>query len=168
MSRNVFASANDLFVTQRDEGIDLCGAACGQARSPTLATQITTAAKVQGSTTDTPQTWLTRKRVSPKLRRTPMRIPAEIRLSPFLRIILNTASCCAPNAIRTPISCVRNDTVCLAKIRSTFEINKMQRGCVTCYKGTAGAVMGQTRLSVGTTHCSDCRVSGSWRNSCHY
>ena len=40
--------------------------------------------------------------------------------------------------------------LCLAKTRSTFEINKMQRGCVTCYMGPAGAVMGQTRFSVGT------------------
>jgi hypothetical protein len=40
--------------------------------------------------------------------------------------------------------------VCLAKTRSTFEISKMQRGCVTCYMGPAGAVMGQTRFSVGT------------------
>jgi len=38
----------------------------------------------------------------------------------------------------------------LAKTSSTFEINKMQRGCVTCYMGPAGAVMGQTRFSVGT------------------
>ncbi len=34
--------------------------------------------------------------------------------------------------------------------RSTCEINKMQRGFVTCYMGPAGAVMGQTRFSVGT------------------
>jgi len=40
--------------------------------------------------------------------------------------------------------------LCRAKTRSTFEINKMQRGCVTCYMGPAGAVMGQTRFSVGT------------------
>jgi hypothetical protein len=40
--------------------------------------------------------------------------------------------------------------LCLAKIRSTFEIDKMQRGCVTCYMGPAGAVMVQTRFSVGT------------------
>src|SRR5437773_7728937 len=33
LATSVFASANDLFVTQRDEGIDLCGAACGQEAS---------------------------------------------------------------------------------------------------------------------------------------
>jgi hypothetical protein len=40
--------------------------------------------------------------------------------------------------------------MCLAKTRSTFEITKMHRGRVTCYMGPAGAVMGQTRFSVGT------------------
>jgi len=40
--------------------------------------------------------------------------------------------------------------LCLTKSRSTFEINKMQRGCVTCYMGPAGAIMGQARFSVGT------------------
>ena len=40
--------------------------------------------------------------------------------------------------------------MCLAKTRSTCEINKMQRVCVTCHMGPAGAVMGQTRFSVGT------------------
>ena len=44
----------------------------------------------------------------------------------------------------------RKVSLCLAKTRSTFEINKMQRGCVTRYMGPAGAVMGQTRFSVGT------------------
>jgi len=36
----------------------------------------------------------------------------------------------------------------VSKIRSTFEIDKTLRGCVTW--GPAGAVMGQTRFSVGT------------------
>src|SRR6267378_1558717 len=40
--------------------------------------------------------------------------------------------------------------LCLAKTRSTFEINKMQRGCVTCVTWALRAVMGQTGFSVGT------------------
>jgi len=38
----------------------------------------------------------------------------------------------------------------LAKTRSTFEINKMQRRLCNMLHGPAGAIMGQTRFSVGT------------------
>ena len=40
-------------------------------------------------------------------------------------------------------------THCLAKTKSAFEMNDMRGGRVTRYMGPAGAVMGQTRFSVG-------------------
>ncbi len=40
--------------------------------------------------------------------------------------------------------------LCLAKTRSTFELNKMQRRLCNMLHGPAGAIMGQTRFSVGT------------------
>ena len=43
-----------------------------------------------------------------------------------------------------------DDSLCLAKTRSTFEINKMQRRLCNMLHGPAGAITGQTRFSVGT------------------
>jgi predicted enzyme related to lactoylglutathione lyase len=50
-------------------------------------------------------------------------------------------------ALRAGLLCEQLEVIgislCLAKIRGTFEISKMQRGLVTCYMGPAGTMIGR-------------------------
>src|SRR5580693_2653452 len=59
------------------------------AANPTPTTSATTAPNVSGSVGDTPQIWLVRNRVSPKLANSPMPIPTASRINPFRSTIRN-------------------------------------------------------------------------------
>ena len=51
------------------------------------------------------------KRFKPKLASTPTTMPPAIRPKALLSTILRTSPCCAPSAMRMPISCLCRDTV---------------------------------------------------------
>jgi hypothetical protein len=81
------------------------------AANPATTTSITTAPNVHGSVGEIPQIWLANNRVAPKLANSPMQIPTTISAAPRFSIICKIWRCCAPNAMRTPISRVCSDTM---------------------------------------------------------
>src|SRR5262249_27136788 len=78
-----------------------------QASSATPASNVATMTKVTGSVTLTPNTKLLTNRVNAKAASKPRAMPINANLIPCPMTSFSTSRCCAPSAIRMPISCVR-------------------------------------------------------------